>query len=58
MQWEMDMRFGTWNVRSLYGTGSLKTVASEQAKCNLDLVTVKGARRVKSCSQPADDYTF
>jgi hypothetical protein len=25
--WEMDMRFGTWNVRSLYRSGSLKTVA-------------------------------
>jgi hypothetical protein len=23
----MDMRFGTWNVRSLYGAGSLRTVA-------------------------------
>jgi hypothetical protein len=24
--WKMDMRFGTWNVRSLYKSGSLKTV--------------------------------
>jgi hypothetical protein len=23
------MRFGTWNVRSLYGAGSLKTVSSD-----------------------------
>ena len=22
-QWKMDMRFGTWNVRSLYRAGSL-----------------------------------
>jgi hypothetical protein len=27
--WKMDMRFGTWNVRSLYRAGSLMTVASE-----------------------------
>jgi hypothetical protein len=26
------MRFGTWNVRSLYRTGSLKTVAKELGK--------------------------
>jgi hypothetical protein len=24
--WNTDMRFGTWNVRSLYRAGSLKTV--------------------------------
>jgi hypothetical protein len=36
------MRFGTWNVRGLYRLGSLKTVASELAKCNLDLVAVRG----------------
>jgi hypothetical protein len=27
--WKMDMRFGTWNIRSLYRSGSLKTVARE-----------------------------
>jgi len=25
----MDMRFGTWNVRSLYRSGSFTVVASE-----------------------------
>jgi hypothetical protein len=34
----MDMRFGTWNVRSLYRSGSLKTVARELGKYKLDLV--------------------
>jgi hypothetical protein len=34
-----DMRFITWNVKSLYSAGSLKTVSSELAKCNVDLVT-------------------
>jgi len=31
----MDIRFGTWNVRSVYGAASLKTVSSDLAKCNL-----------------------
>jgi hypothetical protein len=30
-QWKMDMRFGTWNVRSLYRPRSLTTVARELA---------------------------
>jgi hypothetical protein len=35
------MRFGTWNVRSLYRSGSLMTVARELARCKLDLVGVQ-----------------
>jgi hypothetical protein len=34
---ENDMRFGTWNVRSLYRAGSLATVAQEIAKYKSDL---------------------
>jgi hypothetical protein len=33
----MDMRFGTGNLRSLYRSGSLKTVASRIAKYKLYL---------------------
>jgi exonuclease III len=40
----MDMTFGTWNIRSLYRLGSLKTVARELGKCKLDLVGVQEAR--------------
>jgi hypothetical protein len=40
----MDMRFGTWNVRSLYRSGALKTVSGELAKYKLDLVGVLGTR--------------
>jgi hypothetical protein len=40
-QRKTDMNYGTWNVRSVYRAGSLTTVASELAKCNLDLVSVK-----------------
>jgi hypothetical protein len=28
----MDMRFGTWNVRSMYRAGSLRAVAEEISK--------------------------
>jgi hypothetical protein len=40
----MDMRFGTWNGRSMYMTGSLGTVAEEILKYKLDLVAVQGVR--------------
>jgi hypothetical protein len=36
-----DMRFGTWNVRSLYSVGSLMTVSKELSTYNLDLVGVQ-----------------
>jgi exonuclease III len=39
-----DMRFGMWNVRSLYRAGSLKTVARELGKYKLDLVGVQEVR--------------
>jgi hypothetical protein len=38
------MRFGTWNVRSMYRPGSLMTVVRELAKCKLNLVAVQEAR--------------
>jgi hypothetical protein len=41
---KMDMRFSTWNVRSLYRSGSLKTVAKELRKYKLDLVGVQEVR--------------
>jgi hypothetical protein len=43
-QWKMDMRFGMCNVRSLYRAGSLKTVESNLAKYNLDLMAVEEFR--------------
>ena len=36
-----DMRFGTWNVRSLYGAGSLTAEPTELARYKLDLVGVQ-----------------
>jgi hypothetical protein len=32
------MRFGTWNVRSLYTAGKIKSVVGELGKHKLDLV--------------------
>jgi exonuclease III len=54
----MDMRFGTWNVRSLYRVGSLKTVPRELARCKLDLLGVQEVRWEGGCTEPAGNYTF
>ena len=40
---KMDMRFGTWNVRNLYRSGSL-TIARELARYKLVLVGVQEVR--------------
>jgi hypothetical protein len=39
-----DMSFGTWNLRSMYRSGSLMKVARELAKYKLDLVGVQEVR--------------
>jgi hypothetical protein len=56
--WNMDMRFGTWNVRSLYRAGSLKIVSRELARYKLDLVGVQEVRGEGSGTEPAGEYTF
>jgi exonuclease III len=43
-QKKMDMRFGTWNVRSMYRAGSLRVVAEEISEYKLDLVEVQEVR--------------
>jgi exonuclease III len=52
------MRFGTWNVRSLYRSGSLITVARELARYKLHLVGVQEVRWEKGGTVRAGDYTF
>jgi exonuclease III len=52
----MDMRFGTWNVRSLYRSGSLKTVAKELWKYKLDLMSVQEIRWEKEGTERVEDY--
>jgi exonuclease III len=53
-----DMRFGTWNVRSLYRSGPLKTVSRELTKYKLDLVGVQEVRWDKGGTDPVGDFTF
>jgi exonuclease III len=48
----MDMRFGTWNIRSLYRAGLLMTVAKEISKCKLDLVVVQEVRWDRGGTEP------
>jgi hypothetical protein len=43
-QRQMDKRFITWTVRSLYRAGSPTTVAREMAKYNLPLIGVDTVR--------------
>jgi len=43
-QWKTDMRYGAWNVRSLYRTGSLTTAARELAKYKSDTMGVHDVR--------------
>jgi exonuclease III len=38
------MRFGTWNVRSMYRSGSLRVVGEDISKYKLDLVGVQEVR--------------
>jgi len=47
------MRFGTWNVRSLY-----RAAARELAKYKLDLVGVQEVRWDKGDTVRAEDYIF
>lgn len=53
-----DMKFGMWNVRSLYRTGSLMTAAKELSMCMSDLVGVHEVRWDRGGTEPAGKYTF
>jgi hypothetical protein len=53
----MDMRFGTWNVGSLYRAGSLMTVAKEISKYKLDLVGMQ-VRWDRGGTESAGEYIF
>jgi exonuclease III len=52
------MSFGTWNVRSMYRSRSLTTVARELAEYELDLVGVQEIRWDKEGTVRAGEYTF
>jgi hypothetical protein len=52
------MRFGTWNLRSLYRIGEIKSVVGELDKYKLDLVGVQDVRWDEEGYQTLDNYTF
>ena len=52
------MRFGTWNVHSLYSAGSLTAAARELARYKLDLMGVQEVRWDKGGTVRAGDYNF
>jgi exonuclease III len=54
----MDMRFGTWNVRSMYRAGSLMKASRVLARYKLDLVGVQEVRWEDGGTEPAGEYTF
>jgi exonuclease III len=56
----MDMRFGTWNVKSMYvyRVGSLRAVTEEISKYKLDLVGVQEVRWDGDGTETAGEYTF
>jgi hypothetical protein len=54
----MEMRFGTWNVRSLNWAGSLPAAARELARYILDVVGVPEIRWGKGDTVRAWDYNF
>ena len=54
----MDMRFGTWNVRSLYRAGVLGLVTSEIYKYRMDLVGVQEVRWEGSGILESGNYTL
>jgi exonuclease III len=52
------MSFGTWNIRSLWRVGAIKSVVRELEKYKLDLVGVQEVRWEGEGYQTADNYTF
>jgi len=54
----MDMRFGTWNVRTRYRAGSLRAAAKELARNKLDLVGAQEVRWEKGGTVRAENLNF
>jgi hypothetical protein len=55
---KLDMRFGAWNVRSMYRAGSLRVVSEEVSKYKLYLVGVQQVRWDRGGTETAGQYTF
>jgi exonuclease III len=57
-QRKRDILSGKWNVRSVYRAGSIRAVAKELARYQLDLVGVQEVRWDKGGTVRAGDYIF
>jgi hypothetical protein len=57
-QKKMDMRFGTWKVRSMYRAGSLRAVGEVISKYKLDLLRVQVVRWDGGGTERAGEYIF
>jgi hypothetical protein len=55
---KMDMRFGRWNKRNLYRSGSRMTVSKEISEYKLHLVGVQEVRWDRGGTEPAGEYTY
>ena len=55
---QREKKRGTWKVRSLYRTRSLKAAARELARYKLDVVGVQEVRWDKEGTVRAGDYDF
>jgi hypothetical protein len=52
------MRFGIWNVRSMYRAGSLRSVGEEISKYKLRFVGIQEVRWDRGGTEPAGKYIF
>jgi hypothetical protein len=52
------MRFGLWNIGSLYRAGFLMTFSRELPKYKLDIVRVQEVRWEGAGTELAGEYTF
>jgi len=52
------MRLGTWNIRSPYRVGAIKSEVGELEKYKLDLVGLQEVRWKREGYQTEDNYTF
>jgi len=52
------MKFGTWNVSSLYRAGSFTAAARELTRYKVDLVSVQEVRRDRGVTIRTGDYNF
>ena len=55
---QRGVKLGTWNIRSLYRTGSLKAAARELARYKSDVVGVQKVRWDKRGTVRAEVYNF